>query len=183
GNDIAWSTDLNIYTVPITGGAAKSITAANKATDTGPIYSPDGKTIAYRAMARPGFESDRYRVTLYDRASGKSKTLTESWDRSPSSLEWSPDGKYLIAAAGESAREKIFQIDTATGEAKAVVSDHYNTGALNCPITGNAKPRIVYSQDSLTAPADIFIANSDGSAAKQLTHFNTERMKLAKVSE
>jgi dipeptidyl aminopeptidase/acylaminoacyl peptidase len=183
GNDIAWSTDLNIYTVAISGGQAKSITPANKATDTGPLYSPDGKTIAYRAMARPGFESDRYRLTLYHRASGKSKTLTESWDRSPSSLDWSPDGKYLLAAAGESAREKIFQIDAATGEAKAIVGDHYNTGALYCPAAGNSKWRIVYSQDSLTAPADIFIANADGSSPKRLTHFNAERVKLAKVSE
>ncbi|HEY2413089.1 MAG TPA: S9 family peptidase, partial [Pirellulaceae bacterium] len=182
-DDIAWSTDLNIYTVAISGGPAKSITAANKATDTGPIYSPDGKTIAYRAMARPGFESDRYRVTLYDRASGKSKTLTESRDRSPSSLAWSPDSKYLLAAAGEAAREKIFQIDAATGEPKAIVGDHYNTGALYCPAAGNSKPRIVYSQDSLTAPADIFIANADGSPPKRLTQFNVERMKLAQVSE
>jgi Tol biopolymer transport system component len=98
---IAWSTDLNIYAVPVTGGPAKTITAANKATDTGPVYSPDGKTIAYRAMARPGFESDRLRVTLYDRATGKSRTLTEAWDRSPGSLEWFPDGKALLAAAGE----------------------------------------------------------------------------------
>jgi dipeptidyl aminopeptidase/acylaminoacyl peptidase len=182
-DDIAWSTDLNIYTVAINGGASKLITAANKATDTGPVYSPDGKSIAYRAMARPGFESDRYRVTLYDRTSGKSNALTEAWDRSPSSLDWSPDGKTLLAAAGESAREKIFQIDAANGEAKAIVSDHYNTGALYFQADRNAKPRIVFSQDSLTAPADIFVANSDGSAAKQLTHFNDERMKLAKVSE
>src|SRR5207253_2244032 len=104
-----------------------------------------------------------------DRASGKTKTLTEAWDRSPGSLDWSPDGKTLLAAAGESAREKIFQIDAATGEAKAVVSDHYNTGALYVATSSSsAKPRIVYSQDSLTAPADIFIANADGSSTKQL---------------
>jgi dipeptidyl aminopeptidase/acylaminoacyl peptidase len=183
-DDIAWSTDLNIYTVAISGGSAKSITAANKATDTGPVYSPDGKTIAYRAMARPRFESDRYRITLYDRATSKTKTLTEAWDRSPSALDWSPDGKTLLAAAGEEARERIFEIDAASGDAKAIVSDHYNAGAMYVSAAvGNSKPRIAYSQDSLTVPADIVVANANGSSPKQLTHFNAERMKLAKVSE
>ncbi len=181
---IAWSTDLNIYTVPITGGPAKSITAANKATDTGPVYSPDGKTIAYRAMARPGFESDRLRVTLYDRATGQSRTLTEAWDRSPGSLEWFPDGKSLLAAAGEAAREKLFRIDTTTGEAKAIVNDHYNGGASFVPAaSSNTTHRIAFTQDSHTAPAEIYTAAADGTDLKRLTHFNDERMKLARVSE
>jgi Tol biopolymer transport system component len=101
GDDIAWSTDLNVYLVPVSGGPAKSITAGNKATDAGPVYSPDGSTIAYRSMSRPGFESDRYRIKLYDRASGKTRTLTEAWDRSPGSIEWSPDGKTLLVTAEE----------------------------------------------------------------------------------
>src|SRR5207247_1749372 len=55
GDDFAWSTDLNVYLVPVSGGLAKCITTDNKATDTSPVYSPDGRMIAYRAMARPGF--------------------------------------------------------------------------------------------------------------------------------
>jgi dipeptidyl aminopeptidase/acylaminoacyl peptidase len=180
---IAWSTDLNIFTVAITGGPGKPITTTNKATDTGPVYSPDGKSIAYRAMARPGFESDRLRVAIYDRASGKVRTLTENWDRSPGSLEWSPDGKSLLATAGEAAREKLFRIDAATGEAKAIVNDHYNSGAAYVPGGSSGTPRIVFAQDSLTSPAEIFIAKSEGTDSKRLTHFNDERMKLARVSE
>jgi dipeptidyl aminopeptidase/acylaminoacyl peptidase len=180
---IAWSTDLNIYTVVVCGGPAKPITPANKATDTGPVYSPDGKTIAYRAMARPGFESDCLRVTLYDRASGKIRTLTEAWDRSPGSLEWSPDGKWLLAAAGEAAREKLFRIDAATGDAKVIVNDHFNGGAAFVAGSGTSGPRIAFAQDSLTSPAEIFVAKTDGSDAKRLTHFTDERMKLARVSQ
>jgi dipeptidyl aminopeptidase/acylaminoacyl peptidase len=178
---IAWSTDLNVFTVPVTGGSAKCITAANKATDTGPAYSPDGTTIAYRAMARPGFESDRLRIALYDRAKGESRTLTEAWDRSPSDLVWSPDGKSLLATASESARQKLFQVDATSGQAQLVVGDHYNSGATYLGRGGN--PRIVYAQDSLTAPAEIFTANADGSSAKRLTHVTDERMKLARVSQ
>jgi len=178
---IAWSTDLNIFTVPIVGGTAKCITTANKATDVGPLYSPDGKTIAYRAMTRPGFESDRLRIALYDRASGQSRILTEAWDRSPGSLEWSPDSRSLLATVGETARVKIFQVDAQSGQPLVLVNDHYCTGATYAG--SGADLRIVYAQDSLVAPAEIFIAKADGKEPKQLTHFNDDRMKLARISQ
>jgi dipeptidyl aminopeptidase/acylaminoacyl peptidase len=177
GDDFAWSTDLNIFTVPVAGGQAKNITADNKATDTSPIYSPDGKTIAYRAMARPGFESDRYRIKLYDRATGKTQTLLESWDRSPSALEWSQDGKWLLATAADAARQKLFRIDVAGGQPNALLNAHYSSGAS---VTDS---KLVFAQDSLTSPAEIYTAKLDGSDVKQLTHFNDAAMKLARTSQ
>ena len=55
----------------------KNITADNPASDSTPLYSPDGKYIAYRAQQRPGYESDRFRLMLYDRKTGEKKNLTE----------------------------------------------------------------------------------------------------------
>ncbi len=129
GDDFAWSTDLNIFLVQVSSGSSGCITTSNKATDTSPVYSPDGKTIAYRAMARPGFESDRYCIKLYDRASGKTATIAESWDRSPSALEWSPDSKWLLATVADNARQKIFRVDVGAGQPKELIKEHYNSGA------------------------------------------------------
>ncbi len=183
GNDIAWSTDVNLHIVPISGGPARVITADNKATDAGPAYSPDGTTIAYRAMARPGFESDRYRLKLFDRGSGKTRTLTESWDRSPETIEWLPDGKSLLVTATEAARQKVFRIDVQSGEPQAVVDDHYNSGVAVIPNSASAlAPRIVFGQDSLVSPMEIWIAGADGSEAKRLTHFNDGHLRLTQMS-
>src|SRR5207244_9972158 len=52
----ATSTNNDIFVVPIAGGPARNITAANKASDSTPLYSPDGKYIAYRAQFRAGYE-------------------------------------------------------------------------------------------------------------------------------
>jgi dipeptidyl aminopeptidase/acylaminoacyl peptidase len=183
GHDEAWSTDLNIYLVPVTGGEAKCITAANKATDTGPVYSPDGETIAYRAMARPGFESDRFRIKLYDRKTGKTRTLTEEWDRSPGSIAWSRDAKTLFVAAQELAREKIFAVDASSGKARVLVADHYNTGpAVVGATAGPAAGRLVFGQDSLTGPLELWSCRTDGSDLLRLTQINDERVKLAQMS-
>jgi dipeptidyl aminopeptidase/acylaminoacyl peptidase len=104
----AISTNNDLFTVPVnvnsgSGGtgvspvqatpaqilaATKDITADNKAADNTPLYSPDGKYIAYRAQARPGYESDRWRLMLYDRKTGEQRNLTENWDHSAGSFGW-----------------------------------------------------------------------------------------------
>ncbi len=82
----AASTNNDLWIVPVSGGAAKNITADNPASDTSPLYSPDGRYIAYRAQQRPGYESDRFRLMLYDRKTGEKKNLTEDLDRWVGSL-------------------------------------------------------------------------------------------------
>ena len=77
----AASTNNDLWIVPITGGPARNITAANAASDSTPLYSPDGKYIAYLTQERPGYESDRFCLTLYDRKTAEKKNLTEDFDR------------------------------------------------------------------------------------------------------
>ena len=81
----ATSTNNDLWIVPVNVGRArpspKNITADNPASDSTPLYSPDGKYIAYRAQQRPGYESDRFRLMLYDRKTGEKKSLTEDFDR------------------------------------------------------------------------------------------------------
>ena len=77
----AASTNNDLWIVPVSGGRAKNITADNPASDSTPLYSPDGRYIAYRAQQRPGYESDRFRLMLYDRKTGEKKNLTEKFDR------------------------------------------------------------------------------------------------------
>jgi dipeptidyl aminopeptidase/acylaminoacyl peptidase len=86
GPEDAWSTDLNVYTVPAAGGAPVVITAANRGADQNPVYSPDGRTILYASQARPGFESDRQRLMAYDRTTRISRELLPNWDRNADAI-------------------------------------------------------------------------------------------------
>ena len=94
-------------------------------------------------------------------------------------------GEQIVARHGRRGRSpEDFRVDIATGRAIALVSDHYNSGASYITAMGGGSgPRIVFAQDSLTAPAEIYSANADGSDQKRLTHFNDERVKLARMSQ
>ncbi|HJY85343.1 MAG TPA: hypothetical protein VKE24_00770, partial [Candidatus Acidoferrales bacterium] len=81
--DEARSTNADLFLVPVDGGAEPKRITTNPAYDGGPVYSPDGRYIAYRAQMKAGYESDRWRLMLYDRAGGKHINLTENFDRSP----------------------------------------------------------------------------------------------------
>jgi dipeptidyl aminopeptidase/acylaminoacyl peptidase len=181
--DAAWSTNINIHVVPVTGGPARCITAENSATDSQPVYSPDGRMIAYLAMTRPGFESDRNRVRIYERESGRTRTLTEAWDRSPGSLCWTPDSRTLLVTAEEHARQKVFAVDLSKGEPRELIGAHYNAALALLPAGSGAAERFVFAQDSFASPVELYSARLDGSDARRLTKINDERVRLAQMAE
>jgi dipeptidyl aminopeptidase/acylaminoacyl peptidase len=178
GLDEAWSTDVDIYLVPAGGGRPRCITADNRATASHPTYSPDGKSLAYLSMMRPGFESDRRRINIYDRETGDTRTLTEDWDRSPESITWSTDSEFLLAQVPDTARHKVIKVDVKEGRPTVIVSDHHNFR-----IATAGENRIFYLQDSLVAPADVWSTDLDGLKALRLTHSNDEKMSKVLVSE
>src|SRR5207237_10572942 len=88
------STNLDIFATPTDGSAPPvNLTDANDATDNLPTVSPDGRTLAYFAMARPTYEADRQVLMLRDLATGQTRAVTQNWDRSVGSIAWARDGK------------------------------------------------------------------------------------------
>ena len=171
GREAAWTTNIDVFEVATAGGTPVNLTAANKAYDLSPLYSPDGKTLAVRSMARPGFEADRLRVTLIDRATKKVRTIADAWDRSADNLTWSADGKTLFTTADNVGNHSLFAIDVATGTAKVLL----DKGTAHGPAL--AGDRIVFGHDTLTQPAEIWSVKADGSDLRQVTHFNDVRAK------
>lgn len=109
----ATSTNNDLWTVPVNGGAVKNITADNPASDSTPLYSPDGKYIAYRAQKRPGYESDRFRLMLYDRKTGEKKSLTEDFDQWVGTFVWALDSKRLFFNSEERGEAPLYLVTVA----------------------------------------------------------------------
>src|SRR3546814_12106774 len=117
GGIASLSTKLYIFAVTADGGAGPvNRTDTHDATDTRPAVSPDGKWLAYAAMKRPGYESDRLVLMLRDIATGETKALTGNWDRSVASIAWEVDGKGIIVTADDVLDHPVFRVDAASGK-------------------------------------------------------------------
>ncbi len=154
----AISTNQDLFTVDVTAASAqpKKITT-NPAADEGPVYSPDGKSIAYRAQQRPGFESDLWRLMIYDRQSGQSRVVAPEIDRPIEDYRWTRDGNAIVAAFEDEGFVALKRMDLTHGAALTRLT---TAGAvMEFELTPNSDS-VVFTATSLTAPAEIFIAPS-----------------------
>jgi dipeptidyl aminopeptidase/acylaminoacyl peptidase len=159
-----WTTNHDVWTVPVTGGTVKKVTP-NPAADMEPTFSPDGKSIVVRAQRRAGFEADRWYLDAYDRSSGAKRTLFESPDLSVDEFRFSPDGGTIWFTAAEAGAENLYTIPATGGVPKLVVQGG-TVGAFQ-PATEFA----VFEKSTLVAPTELFRVGTDGTT-HQLTKEN-----------
>jgi dipeptidyl aminopeptidase/acylaminoacyl peptidase len=166
--DEALSTNGDIFIMPVAGGEPRRITGKNRGNDVSPQYSPDGRFIAYRSQERAGFESDRWRLMLYDRKSGESRSISEQIDNHVESFTFSPDGRKIYLTLAERGRQPIYEIAVSGGAARKVIDGGVNDDVQLTP-DGRA---MIFTRQSMTHPVEIFRASADGSGMAHVTEIN-----------
>ncbi len=174
----ARSTNGDIFTVALTGGEPKRITT-NQGFDGNPVYSPDGKYVVYRAQFVAGYESDRWRVMLYGRKTGTHENLSERFDRSAEDLHWSADSKTILFHAEDETLSPIFALAAQAGAQPRKIVAEGSNGAIS--LSGDGRT-LVFTRSSLTMPAEVFVAASDGTGARQLTHHNDAQLAALEMN-
>ena len=155
------------------GAEPRNLTEDNSAHDMIPRYSPDGRWIVYGRNRRPDIDPDFGRLARYDRRSGETRILAEDWDTQADSWTFTPDGKTLVFHAQEKGRVHIYSLPVEGGTPKLLAKGG-TTGGVD--VTGN---RIVFTRQSLLAPADVFVSNAGDTAGgepRRLTTLNAERL-------
>jgi dipeptidyl aminopeptidase/acylaminoacyl peptidase len=204
----AASTNNDLWLVPVNIGAdassaqiiamTKNITADNPASDSTPLYSPDGKYIAYRAQQRPGYESDRFRLMLYDRKTGEKKNLTEDFDHWVGTFTWAPNSKLIYFASETTGGQPLQSVGLDSGVIAFVqpsnlgnddkpgiaqrkipmaVGDYYDDIALTSDGT-----TLLCTQMSLEAPIEIHKIVLRKETEEPLTHFNQSLLSQISMS-
>ena len=187
----ATSTNNDLWIVSVNGGAAKNITTDNPASDSTPLYSPDGKYIAYRAQQRPGYESDRFRLMLYERKTGEKKNLTENFDSWVGAFTWSPDSKAILFSSEDKGASPIYVLEFAKERippspggdiplnlTNVHIRDIVHGFNDDLAVTGDGKT-LLFTQMSLSYPTQIrkfvclgFTRSCGLPEGEPLTHFN-----------
>ncbi len=169
------STNFDIYSTSLDNPAApEHLTEANKAWDTAPIVSPNGRFLAYKAMSRPGFEADQYQIIVRDLRSGATSVLTKDWDRSPSSITFAPDGLSILAVAQDVGHRTLWRFSL-DGADPAKLVDGGTVGGIDM-----AGDDIVYAMSSLTSPSELYVLDAATGTSRQIT--NVASRTLADVA-
>ncbi|CAF1310940.1 unnamed protein product [Rotaria sp. Silwood1] len=179
---VAWSTNLDIYTVDLNTPGQRSIciTCDNLAADTDPSYSPiDNNVLIYRSQSKPGYESDQFKIQLYNGSNSK-KTLLDNWDRSIQAVTWSVDGQSLFLELGEEARNVLYHLSnlftnqSLTRLINSGTSHDVNVHPMNSQM-------FVFTHQSFVEPINIYLYSSDGSM-RSLTDHNKALLAKVKMS-
>jgi dipeptidyl aminopeptidase/acylaminoacyl peptidase len=165
----ATSTNNEIFIVPMAGGTPKKI-STSPGNDNTPVYSPDGNHLAWRSMARGGFEADKESLIIYQRKLGQSRNLTGNFDRSVGSFVWTPDSKTIFFTAEDRGEAPIWSMPLDAKEPKEIARLHADDLALSKD--GNS---LFFSRVSIAAPSEIAVLNiapAAGNQATPVTHMN-----------
>ena len=154
----ATSTNNDIFIVPTAGGTPKKI-STSPGSDSTPLYSPDGKWIAWHMQKRAGYESDRFRLVIYNRQTGEIKNLTEGFDRWVGSFTWAPDSQSIYFTAENTGESPIYELRLANATAnrpKEVVA------GFNDSVQVGGQGVLFFNRMSISAPNEIYRAQFDG---------------------
>ncbi len=172
----ALSTNFDLFVATLDGAQPPRRLTQNPAWDTHPVFSPDGKTLAYVAMERAGFEADKFTVMLQTWPAGELRALTKEWDRSVRNLAFANDNELLVTA-NDLGHTPLFSVDTQTGAVTKRVGD----GTVGSPAA--TADKLVFVHDDLQHPAELWTAKRDGSELKPLTAINKKTLELAHRGE
>jgi dipeptidyl aminopeptidase/acylaminoacyl peptidase len=172
---VSTNNDLWIISLNDKEPKPRNITAANPAYDGSPKYSPDGKYIGYRMQKQPAYESDLFRLAIYERASGKSTVLTESFRNWVDEFHWSHDSKTIYFSGPVEGQNPMFRLDLGSKAITQVLADK----TIDASEFDPSERHIFYIKRSVGEPADIYtadIVNGKASPRRKLSHFNDDLM-------
>jgi dipeptidyl aminopeptidase/acylaminoacyl peptidase len=126
----AWNTDYDVCRAPIDGRSTKweTVSFGNKAADSGPQFSPDGKWLAFRSQKKPGYEADKWEIIVMAAdGSGMQKSLTSADDHSADAFVWESDSNSIVYQSDDkgSVAQFFVTLDGATG--RRIHSMHSDT--------------------------------------------------------
>ena len=166
--DLSSSTNSDLFTVSRFRRGYKRITT-NPGADEGPLYSPDGKYLAYRTQSRSGYESDQWRLAVLDLQANRSTMLTDSLDRWVESFTWSADSQRIFFTIDDRGGSPLLMISAAGGAPRTIAQGETSISSMHFT---SGDQTMIYLEESGAHPPEIYRATSKGGSGVPMTHLN-----------
>lgn len=163
------STNSDIYIFDTHTGKTRNITEGMMGYDQHPVFSPDGKMIAWTSMERDGYEADLKRLFVQDLATGKRTHLNPEFECDVDALQWSPEGKSLYFLSCVKAETNLFEINIKSRKIRQITEGQHNYTGFSVE-----RGQVLASRQSMTQPTDLYNVNLKTGVAQALTAENAE---------
>ena len=164
----ARSTNQDLFVISLEGDRTPRRITRNPAYDGEPKYSPDGRWIAYKLQRKPGCESDRFLLALYDREKKASRVLTETIDNWVDAFQWSEDSKSIWFTVQEKGRWPLHRVDVASGRIERRLEGHSIREFVVAPDQGS----VLFPQSRIGEPTELWRYAFASKEMQRLTSFN-----------
>ncbi len=180
GVEYALSTNSDIYLYNIETKETQNLTESMMGYDINPVFSPDGKYIAWQSMERDGYESDKNRMFVMNLATKEKIYVTEKFDYNTDYLAWNDNESIYFISCVE-AKTHIFKAFIHTKEINQITKGDFDYESFG--ITGD---KLVALRHSLSAPNEIYAVNPTTGEATDISLENKDilnQLKMGKVEE
>lgn len=169
GTEEALSTNSDLYVYELASGKTLNMTEGMPGYDLDPVFSPDGRYIAWTSMEKAGYEADRTRLMLLDTRTNDRSELTEGWKHEANHPQWAADSKSLYFLSSNDFTYQIHQITVADRKIRRVTSGQHDY--TNLFVAGN---QLVTTRVSMTTPPEVFLVDTQSGNARALSSATSE---------
>ena len=188
GLEYAKSTNSDIYVYNLEAKKTKNISEGMMGYDTHPMYSPDGKSIAWLSMKRDGYEADKNNIFVYNLSDGNGVLLTDDFSETVSSFVFDEDGKNIYFLSAKEATYQYFGIELPkklSNDSK-VSFNQITSGDHNFRSLYFAGDYLIGTRQDMNHASEIYSAKIKGGEMTKITSVNDEiynSLKMAKVEK
>lgn len=179
GKEYSLSTNTDLYLYNIDSETTTNLTEGMMGYDHHPVFSPDGKSLAWESMKRDGYEADKVRLMVINLETGEKRDFSDGFDQDAHSLSWSEDGKSIYFVSNWHALDQIYRLDIESATIQKITEGTHSYTSVH-----NAKDRLVGTRMSMSSPVELFSINPDSGEETQLTFLNKsllDQLTMGKV--
>lgn len=181
GVDYAVSTNSDLYIYDISTGKTENLTSGMMGYDKNPVFSNNGKYLAWESMERDGYESDKNRLFILNMSTKEKIDYTKDFDQNVHSLTWDDDDENIYFVSDKLARFQVYKLNYATSEIEELTHGDHNYMALNF-----AGDKLIATKMSISQPTEIYTVNLSDNSSNQISQVNDEllgKLKMGEVQE